>query len=275
MVPDASNNPFRLNLWPTPRSRRRRPVLPSPNLAAYSGLIIEFVEHWRELDDTAQTNLLVHPWDFKRFVIGLDYQSTVIRRLKSGPTAQQYPLFHLVFPDTFEPIVSVAHRANITSASTLANYIIEPTDDEDRKLAQIRQHLEARLSKDFSFYDPSIQKHWDPSFDPDNKYEASELPEVLILQPLAAELNFGDESLLQTIELLLEDKHQVIFQGPPGTGKTYVAQKLAKHLSRLRRSGYACSVPPVILIRGLCAGLPSHALEERPTRFRVDETGRF
>ena len=201
------------------------------NLAAYSGLIIEFVEHWRELDDTAQTNLLVHPWDFKRFVIGLDYQSTVIRRLKSGPTAQQYPLFHLVFPDTFEPIVSVAHRANITSASTLANYIIEPTDDEDRKLAQIRQHLEARLSKDFSFYDPSIQKHWDPSFDPDNKYEASELPEVLILQPLAAELNFGDESLLQTIELLLEDKHQVIFQGPPGTGKTYVAQKLARHLA--------------------------------------------
>ena len=36
---------------------------------------------------------------------------------------------------------------------------------------------------------------------------------------------------LQNIELLLEDKKQVIFQGPPGTGKTYVARKLAKHLA--------------------------------------------
>ena len=30
---------------------------------------------------------------------------------------------------------------------------------------------------------------------------------------------------------LLDDKKQIIFQGPPGTGKTYVAQKLAEHLT--------------------------------------------
>ena len=36
---------------------------------------------------------------------------------------------------------------------------------------------------------------------------------------------------LEEIEVLLEDKKQVIFQGPPGTGKTYVAQKLAMHLA--------------------------------------------
>ncbi len=35
----------------------------------------------------------------------------------------------------------------------------------------------------------------------------------------------------EEIEMLLEDKRQVIFQGPPGTGKTYVAQKLARHLA--------------------------------------------
>ena len=36
---------------------------------------------------------------------------------------------------------------------------------------------------------------------------------------------------LEEIEVLLEDKKQVIFQGPPGTGKTYVAQALARHLA--------------------------------------------
>ncbi len=36
---------------------------------------------------------------------------------------------------------------------------------------------------------------------------------------------------LEEIEMLLDDKKQVIFQGPPGTGKTFVAQKLANHLA--------------------------------------------
>ena len=49
-------------------------------------------------------------------------------------------------------------------------------------------------------------------------------------EPLAAEL-YLTADFLQNIELLLEDKKQVIFQGPPGTGKTYVARKLAKHLA--------------------------------------------
>ena len=39
------------------------------------------------------------------------------------------------------------------------------------------------------------------------------------------------ETFLRDIEMLLEDKKQVIFQGPPGTGKTYVARKLAEHLA--------------------------------------------
>ena len=36
---------------------------------------------------------------------------------------------------------------------------------------------------------------------------------------------------LEEIEVLLNDKLQVIFQGPPGTGKTYVAQELASCLA--------------------------------------------
>ena len=57
----------------------------------------------------------------------------------------------------------------------------------------------------------------DPKQQPDLK---------LLTQELTLPVEF-----LEKIEMLLEDKKQVIFQGPPGTGKTYVAQKLARHLA--------------------------------------------
>lgn len=50
------------------------------------------------------------------------------------------------------------------------------------------------------------------------------------LDSLASELNLP-VGFLRDIELLLEDKKQVIFQGPPGTGKTYVARKIARYLA--------------------------------------------
>ena len=53
----------------------------------------------------------------------------------------------------------------------------------------------------------------------------------LDLAGLARNLYFPDASHLRDIELLLEEKKQVIFYGPPGTGKTYVARELAKHLA--------------------------------------------
>ena len=50
------------------------------------------------------------------------------------------------------------------------------------------------------------------------------------MAPLARELLFP-VGFLQNIEVLLQEKKQVIFQGPPGTGKTFVAQRLARHLA--------------------------------------------
>ena len=50
------------------------------------------------------------------------------------------------------------------------------------------------------------------------------------LATLAEEV-FLPVEFLKEIEMLLEEKKQVIFQGPPGTGKTHVAQKLAEALA--------------------------------------------
>ena len=41
-----------------------------------------------------------------------------------------------------------------------------------------------------------------------------------------------DVGFLEEIEILLDEKPQIIFQGPPGTGKTYVAQKLAEYWAK-------------------------------------------
>ncbi len=42
---------------------------------------------------------------------------------------------------------------------------------------------------------------------------------------------FLSDEFIENIINLLDYKQQVIFQGPPGTGKTYIAQKLARHLT--------------------------------------------
>ncbi len=57
-----------------------------------------------------------------------------------------------------------------------------------------------------------------------------ELPPGPDLRALA-EATLIDESKLQDIRELLEDKKQMIFQGPPGTGKTYLARRLAACLA--------------------------------------------
>ena len=50
------------------------------------------------------------------------------------------------------------------------------------------------------------------------------------LDALAAR-TYLPKSFLEKIQVLLDDKKQVIFQGPPGTGKTYIAQALAETLA--------------------------------------------
>lgn len=49
-------------------------------------------------------------------------------------------------------------------------------------------------------------------------------------EAFAAELLVGRDWLQECVELL-RDKPQLIFYGPPGTGKTFLAQRLARHLT--------------------------------------------
>ncbi len=198
------------------------------------GLIIEFVEQWKEQEASEPDRLLADPWAFKDFMESMSLRSTPLRNNTDAPRRQRYALRHLVFPDSFEGILSFDQRNSIADASEFAPHVKEPTDDLDRKIQQIRAGLEAEHEKDINFYDGGdIQRQWDDSTSPPPvETPAPTQSELTVpnLPSLANELRL-DVDFLQNIQTLLNDKKQVIFQGPPGTGKTYVAQKLAEHLA--------------------------------------------
>ena len=207
----------------------------------YLGCIIEFAAAWKRLRPDERLHMLDDPWAFKRLVMELNFES---RLFDFGNTAalQRLSLLHLVYPDTFEAIVSIDHKKRI--ASTFYEHVSEPTSDLDRDLQQIRGALEAEYGDWFSYYDPAIRSKWDPprsetpepapTPEPGTQAQPQEAPDKLAepstLAELAEELCLPLE-FLEDIKRLLADKRQVIFQGPPGTGKTFVAQKLARCLA--------------------------------------------
>ena len=124
------------------------------------GYVIEFVEQWKEQESNERDRLLDDPWAFKKFMNNLGFQSALMRESHSWPSTQREAVLHLVFPDTFEAIVSVRHKEAIAKA--FANLTTEPTDDVDRQLEQVRTTLEAKYGYQFHFYEDEIFKQWDP-----------------------------------------------------------------------------------------------------------------
>ena len=103
----------------------------------YLGFLIEFVESWKNRESSECDRMLKDPWEFKDFAA-----------LPDGKTnAQREALLHLVFPDTFEGLVSVSDKRKIASA--FDHLVKEPTDDVDCKLMQIRKGVEAALDRNF------------------------------------------------------------------------------------------------------------------------------
>ena len=135
---------------------------------------------------------------------------------------QREAILHLVFPDIFEPILSIPHKEKIAEA--FVGFVVEQTDDLNCRLYQIRQSLQPIYGDDFSFYQPPVKAIWQ------NGHGPVPPPPPKDLQTLAGELCLPTD-FITGIAILLEQKKQVIFQGPPGTGKTYVARELARYLA--------------------------------------------
>ena len=125
------------------------------------GFLIEFVEQWKEQSAGERERLLNDPWAFKDFAAHLNLRSALLRDHPRSSDPQREALLHLVFPDTFEPIVSVPHKRRITE--TFAHFVADPTEDVDRKLEQIRGGLEAEERRNIHFYEDDIRSQWESS----------------------------------------------------------------------------------------------------------------
>jgi hypothetical protein len=127
------------------------------------GFLIEFAERWKQQSTERRRRLLGDPWAFKEF---LHFEPTgkMFDESKGDGTyrIQRNAVLHLVFPDTFEKILSIAQKSKIAEA--FAEFVTEADQDIDRQLVQIRQGIEAQLGREFDFYADDIRAQWDPHF---------------------------------------------------------------------------------------------------------------
>lgn len=184
------------------------------------GFLLDTVRQWKRLDEVERARLLDDPWAFKEFLFSLPIFAAY---------AQREALLHLVHPETFESIVSQGIKKDLDRA--FSAYVVQPTDDVDRRLAQIRLGLTEELGRRFSFWDDDVKPRWSKAkaLAPDPLQPAAGT-EPHDLSTVARELML-DQGFLEEVVELLFDKRQAIFNGPPGTGKTYVAQRIAQHLA--------------------------------------------
>ena len=97
---------------------------------------------------------------------GREFRSKTLMDEPNSYRTQREALLHLVFPDTFEAIVSSNHKHWIAGA--FAKFVEEPAEDVDRRLAQIRPEIEARYgSDDDVYYQSEVRAVWDAKYSSD------------------------------------------------------------------------------------------------------------
>jgi 5-methylcytosine-specific restriction protein B len=201
--------------------------------------LTRFLLHWKGLSEPARGQALRDPWVFRDEV-----RSTAAQG--DGAEPERRAFLHLVHPDTFEPILALAHVTAITGAF---DHLVKPSGDTDRDLLSIRRALEPEHGTEFDFYRSPIHETWRDE-PPAPKPEATNTIEQLgdddedgaeepggprSLASLAHDLLLDRAFVAEVVELL-EDKRQIVFYGPPGTGKTFIARALARHLGATEES---------------------------------------
>ncbi|MDE0187871.1 MAG: AAA family ATPase [bacterium] len=123
------------------------------------GYLIDFANRWKETPPDERDQSLIDPWTFKR---SLHFEPTTpwLTHAEAIYSLQREALLHLVYPKTFEKVISTTHKSQIVDA--FAHMVIEPTEDIDRRIQQVRVRLEAEYGKGLDFYDDPINSMWDP-----------------------------------------------------------------------------------------------------------------
>ena len=130
------------------------------NIPFQVGTLIESVKQWKDLEPSERDRLLEDPWDFKEFLFSRRFGSQLLVNNQNTGGLERHLILHMVFPDTFEPILQ-NDKQRITRSAEFARFITSASSsDIDRRIQDIRRGLEAQRGRDFGFYDNDVSSLW-------------------------------------------------------------------------------------------------------------------
>ena len=199
--------------------------------------IVVLLLDWGFRSARERESLLNDPWSFAEWV---DRQPDGRRR------QFRHGLLFLLFPDEFEPIMSLPHKKDIVKAfrdETREDSEIDRMNliELDKALLAVRSRLQHKnRGQELHFYKTPLKEVWQGSSptpnDDDRSDEAaaknSEIrPTDTENEPydIATALKglFLEETSFRHIRDSIARHKNLILQGPPGVGKTFIARRIA------------------------------------------------
>ncbi|WP_144759715.1 AAA family ATPase [Curtobacterium sp. 9128] len=194
-----------------------------------TSMLIECVDAWLTLTDDARAEALEDPTAWREVVAGLPGTALPIQRNE---------LLFLVHPEYFGEVVSSDNREAIRAAFA-GEVEGQMEDDPDAAFQQITIALQQKVKGPALYYVEPLVSRWQkrlpvepPVIDPpvpgpDPVRSGFPSADGILANGLHMPLPWLQETLD-----LIERRKQVILYGPPGTGKTFLAQALAKHVTK-------------------------------------------
>jgi 5-methylcytosine-specific restriction enzyme B len=120
----------------------------------FLAFLLRFARAWGNLSATEHEEALRDPWSFKR-------QLLASRTPEDDAEPQFDVLLHLLFPATFEPLLSEGHKVRIVDKFAESEDQ-SPDGDIDLALQRIRIRLTSLFGTNYDYYSEPVRQVWQP-----------------------------------------------------------------------------------------------------------------